>query len=73
MTFAVGAASLALLVIMRRVAPKLPRALSVVALSIIAVKAFDLTQHGVAVTGDVPTRTVLDRPAQMSWATPGVF
>jgi sulfate permease, SulP family len=54
-TFTVGAASLALLVIMRQVSPKLPRALIVVTLSIIAVKVFDLTDHGVAVTGDVPT------------------
>jgi SulP family sulfate permease len=54
-TFTVGAASLALLVIMREVSPKLPRALIVVTLSIIAVRVFDLTDHGVAVTGDVPT------------------
>ena len=54
-TLAVGAASLGLLLIMRYFAPKLPRALIVVVLSIIAVKAFDLADHGVAVTGNVPT------------------
>ena len=54
-TLAVGAASLALLLVMRYVFPKLPRALIVVTLSIIAVEVFDLADHGVAVTGDVPT------------------
>jgi high affinity sulfate transporter 1 len=54
-TLAVGAASLGLLLAMRRMAPKVPRALIVVALSIIAVSIFDLQAHGVAVTGDVPT------------------
>ena len=51
----VGAASLALLLIMRYRFPKLPRALIVVTSSIIAVEFFDLADHGVAITGDVPT------------------
>ena len=54
-TLAVGAASLALLLVMRYLFPKLPRALIVVTLSIIAVETFDLADHGVAITGDVPT------------------
>jgi sulfate permease, SulP family len=54
-TLAVGAASLALLLVMRYVFPKLPRALIVVIGSIIAVEVFDLADHGVAITGDVPT------------------
>ena len=54
-TLAVGAASLAVLLVMRYLLPKLPRALIVVMLSIIAVEAFDLAEHGVAITGDVPT------------------
>ena len=54
-TLVVGAASLALLLVMRYRFPKLPRALIVVTLSIIAVELFDLADHGVAITGDVPT------------------
>jgi SulP family sulfate permease len=54
-TFAVGVASLALLLVLRQLAPKVPRALIVVVLSIVAVVALDLTSHGVEVTGDVPT------------------
>jgi len=54
-TLAVGAASLALLLVMRYLLPKLPRALIVVTLSIIAVEVLDLADHGVAITGDVPT------------------
>ena len=41
--------------VLRYVLPKLPRALIVVMLSIIAVETFDLAEHGVAITGDVPT------------------
>jgi SulP family sulfate permease len=54
-TLVVGAISLGLLLVMRYFAPKLPRALIVVGLSIFAVSAFDLADEGVAVTGDVPT------------------
>ena len=54
-TFIVGAASLALLLVMRYGFPRLPRALIVVTLSIIAVEVLDLADHGVAITGDVPT------------------
>lgn len=54
-TLAVGAGSLALLLVLRYRQPKWPRALLVMALAIIAVNLFDLADHGVAVTGDVPT------------------
>ena len=54
-TLAVGAGSLALLLLMRYRLPKWPRALIVMALAILAVNLFDLADHGVAVTGDVPT------------------
>jgi sulfate permease, SulP family len=54
-TLAVGAGSLVLLLLMRYLLPKWPRALIVMALAIFAVKAFNLTSHGVAVTGNVPT------------------
>jgi len=54
-TLGVGATSLIALLGMRRYLPRWPRALIVVALSIAAVSVFDLTDHDVAVTGDVPT------------------
>jgi sulfate permease, SulP family len=52
---AVGAASLGLLLVMRRFLPRWPRMLIVVALAIGASSALDLAGHGVAITGDVPT------------------
>jgi high affinity sulfate transporter 1 len=55
LTLAVGAGSLAALLLMRRFLKHWPRALLVMALSILAVQALDLADHGVAVTGDVPT------------------
>jgi sulfate permease, SulP family len=54
-TLMVGAASLGLLLVMRYRFPKLPRALMVVTLSIVAVEVLDLAEHGVAITADVPT------------------
>jgi high affinity sulfate transporter 1 len=54
-TLAIGATSLAVLLVMRRYAPRWPRALIVMALSIAAVGALDLADRGVSVTGDVPT------------------
>jgi len=64
-TLAVGAGSLVLLLLLRRFAPRWPRMLLVVALAIAASSAFDLSAHGVAVTGDVPT-------GLFSLALPGV-
>jgi sulfate permease, SulP family len=43
------------LLAMRYTLPGWPRALIVMTLAIVAVNVFDLTNHGVAVTGDVPT------------------
>jgi sulfate permease, SulP family len=54
-TLAVGSASLGLLLAMRFLRPRWPRALAVVALATATAAAFDLSSHGVAVTGDVPT------------------
>jgi sulfate permease, SulP family len=54
-TFVVGASALIVLLSMRHFVPRWPRALIVVALSIVAVNVFDLTSEGVAVTGDIPT------------------
>ena len=52
-TLALGAATLALLVWMRRAVPKIPGPLVAVALGIVAVQVLDLTAHGVAVVGSV--------------------
>ena len=54
-TLAVGAAAVGLLLLMRFMAPKLPRAFIVVILGILAVSWLDLTAHGVEVVGEVPT------------------
>jgi high affinity sulfate transporter 1 len=54
-TLAVGATSLALLLLGRFLAPRLPRALVVTALAVIVVGAFNLAAYGVAITGPVPT------------------
>lgn len=54
-TLAVGACSLAVLLIMRRFAPRWPRMLLVVVAAIALSAALDLSSHGVAVTGHVPT------------------
>jgi SulP family sulfate permease len=54
-TLALGSACLAALLLMRYRFAGLPRALILVVLSIVAVRLFDLTAHGVAVTGPVPT------------------
>ncbi len=54
-TLAVGACSLAVLLAMRRFAPRWPRMLLVVVAAIAVSAALDLSSHGVAVTGHVPT------------------
>ena len=54
-TLAVGAGSLAVLLVMRRFLPRWPRMLIVVALAIIASSALDLASHDVSVVGEVPT------------------
>jgi SulP family sulfate permease len=54
-TLLVGAGSLVLLLAMRSKVPKWPRALIVMAVAILAATVLDLDDHGVAVTGEVPT------------------
>ena len=54
-TLAVGLLSLAILLPLRYLRPKWPRALLVVVLAIAASQLLDLSEHGVAVTGDIPT------------------
>ena len=53
-TLAIGVASIALLVLFRRIAPRFPAPLLVVALSATAVYAFGLQERGVGIVGDVP-------------------
>src|SRR4051794_37598417 len=54
-TVAVGVAALIALFAFARFAPKLPGVIIVVALAILAAKALDLRDYGVALVGDVPT------------------
>jgi sulfate permease, SulP family len=54
-TIAVGMASLAALLALRWLAPKVPGALLVLVLSIIASAALDLEAHGVATVGQIPS------------------
>ena len=53
-TLVVGAASLAALFLLERFFPRIPAALVVVVLSILAVKLFDLEAAGVHVAGEIP-------------------
>lgn len=53
-TVAIGGAAIALLVGLKRVAPKFPRALVVVVLSTLAVWGLGLDQKGVSIVGAVP-------------------
>src|SRR4051794_25773101 len=54
-TVGVAAVSLVLLVLLRRLVPRAPGALVVVALGIVVSWAFDLASHGVKVTGSIPS------------------
>lgn len=53
-TLAVGAGSLAVLLLGHRLAPRIPSTLLVLVLAIAASSLLDLDQHGVAVVGDIP-------------------
>jgi MFS superfamily sulfate permease-like transporter len=72
-TFALGSACLVALLLMRYRAPKLPRALIVVVLSIVAVRLLDLTAEGVAVTGPVPTGPFSVGLLDVGWEHVDVF
>lgn len=50
-----GIAALAVLFALPRYAPRVPGALAVAVLAILAATAFDLDGHGVALVGDIPT------------------
>ena len=53
-TLAIGLASIALLVLFRKIAPRFPAPLLVVALSATVVYVFGLQERGVSIVGDVP-------------------
>ena len=72
-TLAVGVSALVVLLLMRRFVPRWPRALMVVALSIVAVNVFDLTSEGVAVTGDIPTGLFTVGVPQDVWGEVGAL
>jgi high affinity sulfate transporter 1 len=72
-TLLVGLCSLALLLLGRYLVPRWPRALIVMALAILAVNLFDLEQHGVAVTGDVPTGLFSIGFPGIGWDDTGAF
>jgi len=72
-TLVVGTASLAGLLLMRRFLSAWPRALIVMALSILAVQAFDLADEGVALTGPVPTGLFSIRLPGVGWSEFGAL
>ncbi len=53
-TLAIGLSSIVLLLVLKRFAKKVPGALVVVVLAILAVNLFDLESRGVKVVGDIP-------------------
>ncbi len=54
-TLALGAVSVALLLVMKRFVKRVPSALVLVVLSILAVRLFDLEARGVKTVGDIPS------------------
>jgi high affinity sulfate transporter 1 len=72
-TLVVGAGSLVLLLLMRHLLPKWPRALIVMALAIVAVNVFELTSDGVAVTGNVPTGLFSIGVPDVGWSQAGAL
>ncbi len=53
-TLAIGAGALACLLVLKRLAPRLPGALAVVMASILIVELFELQAHGVKTVGEIP-------------------
>ena len=54
LSFLIGIGALALILVLRKVAPKVPGMLIAVVLGILIVKVFHLQDHGVAVVGSLP-------------------
>lgn len=67
-TLLIGGTALAFLLLMRRLAPRFPRALAAMILSIVAVSVLDLTTHGVSITGPVPTGLFHVALPDVSWS-----
>jgi SulP family sulfate permease len=70
-TLVVGASSLGFLLLMRYFLPRWPRMLIVMVLAIAAAGAFDLSDHGVAVTGNVPTGLFSIGAPGIGWSDSG--
>ena len=70
-TSAIGLTSLVILVLMKKLAPKLPCALIVVILGTIIVAAIDLDDRGVAIVGRIPSG--FPPPSLPSWSLQTVF
>ena len=70
-TAAVGAVALALLFGMKRFTPRVPAAIVVVALSLVAVPVLDLAGHGVATVGNVPTGFQMVEWQGVTWESLG--
>jgi sulfate permease, SulP family len=66
-TLAVSLVSIAILVILKRTAPKVPAALVVVVLGIAVSAAFELKTHGVAVVGSIPSGLPSLQVPHASW------
>jgi high affinity sulfate transporter 1 len=63
----VGFASLAVIVLLRRVAPKVPGILLAVIGSAVLTSALDLTSHGVIIVGPIPSGFPSPRLPDVSW------
>ncbi len=67
-TLALGAASIAGLVALRRLAPAVPGTLVVLALAVIAAALFDLADRGVSLVGDLPRALPDPAVPDVGWA-----
>jgi MFS superfamily sulfate permease-like transporter len=67
-TFAAGAASVAGLILLRRIAPKLPGTLIVLLGAIVVSALLDLSSHGVDVVGDLPSALPDPSVPEVGWA-----
>lgn len=63
----IGAASVALLIVLKKYKPMWPRALAVVVLGTLAVWGFGLNEQGVAIVGDVPAGLPGFAMPEFSW------
>jgi sulfate permease, SulP family len=66
-TFATGAASVALLLVLARVAPRVPATLVLLVVSIVLSSLLDLSSHGVAIVGSLPRAFPHPTVPDVSW------